>query len=349
MKNGRMTSYERVMTALEGGRPDRVPVVPIVRDWSARQVGFRFCDIMESVEKYVYAQYFCVRQFGYDAVWDLLAIHAEAEAMGSILKVPEDMPPSIEVPFVKDYEEDLGKLQIPDPWKDGRLPMILEGTRRLKELCKEEYAVIGYIQAPFRHASMLRGSEYVMRDVFKKPEQLKKLLEIATESLIVYGKAVAAAGADVICISDPSSSGDAVSREIWEEFGAPYTKMVVSEVRQTGIRMFLHICGDTSDRVDSLAETGVEGLSLDQKVDFSYARKTLGDSICLMGNVDPVQTLIFGNPEDVAAEAGYAITTAGKNGNFILSSGCMMPPDVPPENVTAMVDTARTKGVYPMS
>ena len=77
MARAEMKSYDRVMIALGGGQPDRVPVVPIVREWCARQVGFRFCDILVSIEKYVYAQYFCARHFGYDAVWDLLAIHAE--------------------------------------------------------------------------------------------------------------------------------------------------------------------------------------------------------------------------------------------------------------------------------
>jgi len=186
------------MTALHGGQPDRVPVVPIVREWCARQAGFRFCDILDSVEKYVYAQYACARHFGYDAVWDLLGIHAESEAMGSVLKVPDDMPPSVLEHPVKDYDKDLGKLRIPDPLRDGRLPFILEGTRRLKDLCRDQYPVIGYIQGPFRHASMLRGTEAVMRDVFKAPAKLEELLEIATESLIVYGQAVAEAGADIV-------------------------------------------------------------------------------------------------------------------------------------------------------
>jgi uroporphyrinogen decarboxylase len=349
MEGTEMNSYQRVMKALEGGQPDRVPVVPIVREWCARQVGFKFSEILGSVEKYVYAQYFCMRHFGYDAVWDLLAIHAESEAMGCVLKVPEDMAPSVLDYAIKDYDKDLGKLRVLDPQKDGRLPLILEGTRRLKELCKGEYALVGFIQAPFRHASMLRGSEFVMRDVFKAPKKLKELLEIATESQIVYGQAVAEAGADIICISDPTSSGDAVSRELWEEFGHPYTSRVVHAVKKTGVKMFMHICGNTSDRLDTFVTTGVEGISLDQKVDFAHARKTVGDSVCLIGNVDPVGTLFFGKPDDVAREAEYSIRNAGQKGNFILSSGCMMPPEIPPENLQAMVDTAKRIGTYPLA
>ncbi len=348
MNDKKMTSYERVMTALSGGQPDRVPVIPMVRGWCAKQVGFRFCDIMASIEKFVYTQYFCLRHFGYDAVWDLYGIHAESEAMGSVLKLPEDMPPSVTDHVVEDYGNDLGKLRIPDPHKDGRLPFILEGIKRLKELCKEEYAVIGYAQGPFRHASMLRGPENVMRDTFKKPKQLKELLEIATESQIKYVTAVAQAGADIVFLADPTSSGDAVSRATWEEFGLPYTKRVFDAIKKTGVKNFLHICGDTGDRLDSLAATGADGLSLDQKMDLSKAREALGDSICLIGNVDPIGSLLFGKPEDVAKETAYCIRSAGQKGNFILCPGCIVPPEAPSENVQAMVDTAKKVGLYPL-
>ena len=68
-----MTPYTRVLTALEGKKPDRIPVVPFAREWCSRQVGIEFVEEMESVEKHVYAQTYCVGQFGYDIVWDMFA------------------------------------------------------------------------------------------------------------------------------------------------------------------------------------------------------------------------------------------------------------------------------------
>ena len=125
---------------------------------------------------------------------------------------------------------------------------------------------------------------------------------------------------------DPSSSGDAVSPKVWREFGFPYTKRLVDAVKPTGIKIFLHVCGDTNDRLDSFAETGVShGLSLDQKVDMVRARETVGESICLMGNMDPSQILTFGTPDEVREKAEQAIQNAGRQGAFILWSGCMMP------------------------
>jgi uroporphyrinogen decarboxylase len=336
-----MTSYERMMTALEGKKPDRTPIFPLVRDWAVRQAGFTLSEAIQDAGKHVYAQFFCLNKFGYDAVRDLSAIHAESEAMGSRLKIPEDNAPSVVDFAVKDYDRDLPKLRIPNPWKDGRLPIILEGIKQLKGMCHQQVPVIAYIQAPFRHASMLRGSDDIMRDTYKRPDKVKELLEITTVSQIVYGIACVHAGADIIYISDPTSSGDAISVKTWEEFALPYTSRVVQAVKKMGVKMIMHICGDTSDRLQSLASTGVDCLSLDSKVDFGYARRVLDRKFCLMGNVDPTYTLPFKKPEEVAEESREVVDKAGMSGSLILSSGCGVPAITPPENIEAMVRVAR--------
>jgi uroporphyrinogen decarboxylase len=336
-----ITSYERMMMALEGKRPDRPPVFPMVRDWAIRQAGFRVSEVIQDVAKHVYTQFYCLKRFGYDGVRDLSAIHAESEAMGSRLKIPDDGAPSVVDFAVKDYDRDLAKLKIPNPWKDGRLPMILEGIKNLKGMCAKQVPVVAYIQAPFRHASMLRGSDEIMKDTYKRPGKVKDLLEITTVSQIVYGIACVHAGADIIFISDPTSSGDAISVKTWEEFGLPYTTRVVQAVKKTGVKMIMHICGDTSDRLESLTRTGVDCLSLDSKVDFGYARKVLGEDFPLMGNVDPTYSLPFKKPEEVEEESREVINKAGMSGGLILSSGCSVPAMTPPENIEAMVRAAK--------
>ncbi|MCK4339619.1 MAG: hypothetical protein KAW87_06505, partial [Candidatus Cloacimonetes bacterium] len=165
--NEKLTSYKRVMVALKGGKPDRVPVMPFVRDWATKQCGFTVEDTMNNVEKYVFSQYYCARSFGYDAVQDLGGVHAESETMGSKLKICKNEPPSIVDYVIKDYDKDLKKLRIFNPYTDGRLPIILEQIRRLKELCKGEIIVDSYLQAPFRHAAMLRGND-IYKDIIKK-------------------------------------------------------------------------------------------------------------------------------------------------------------------------------------
>ena len=335
-----MSSYKRIMMALEGKRPDRIPVFPLVRDWAIRQAGFKVSEVIQDVAKHVCTQFFCIKKFGYDTVRDLAAIHAESEAMGCKLEIKEDDSPSIIDHVVKDYDRDLPQLRIPNPWRDGRLPVILEGIRQLKGVFAKQVPVISYIQAPFRHANMLRGVDNLMRDIYRRPDKVKELLEITTLSQIYYGIACVHAGADIVHLSDPTSSGDAVSVKVWEEFGLPYTKRVVEAIKRMGVKVTMHICGDTSDRLESLALTGVDGLSLDHKVDFVYAKKVLGDRVCLIGNLNPTDTLVFKNADEVYEEARDLISAIGPS-HFILSGGCAIPAIAPPENIEAMVRAAK--------
>jgi uroporphyrinogen decarboxylase len=341
MKMEEMTPYERLMGALNGEPVDRVPVAPIVREWCAKQAGFTFSEIMGSAAKYVYAQYQCAKTFQLDALWDLWGIHAEAEAMGSVLKIPEDMACSVDIPAIQNYDEDLPKLKLPDPHKDAHLPLILEGIRQLKDLGSGQWPVLGYVQGPFRLASMLRGAESIMKDCMKKKPQLEEFLELCTNALIIYGTALVQAGADVIWIGDPTSSGDAVSKKLWLTYGFPYTKILVKALKANRVKILMHICGNTSDRLDTFAETGIDAMSLDEKVDLAYAREVMGQDICLWGNVSPARTMFLGKPEDVEKEASLSIKKglAGKS-NFVLCSGCMVPAEVPPQNMEALVTAA---------
>lgn len=337
--NGKMTSYERIMTAFRGGETDRVPVMILVGYWAAEQVGFSIKEIMENVEKHVFSQYYCAMNYGYDAVFDLSGIHAESEAMGCRLKYDQNIPSSIEKNIVKDYKTDLSKLKIFNPNKDGRIPLILEGIKRLKSLCKNNIAVIGYLQAPFRLATTLRGN-MIYRDIIKNNDNLKKLLEITTYTQIIYGTALVHAGADIIDISDPTSSGDLISKKQWEELGFKCIKRVVKELKKTGVKIMLHICGDTSDRLDTFVKLGIDGMSLDQKVDLGYARKVMGKKICIIGNVNPTN-LAYNTPDEISEESRSCIEKAGKNGSFILCSGCGVGIGTPPENIKAMVKIAQ--------
>lgn len=336
-----MNSYEKVMCVLEGKKPDRSPVIPIVSDWCSIQAGTEFIDELVNVEKHVYAQSFCAGQFGYDAVWDIGSRHSESEAMGSLLKISRGAKPYVEDFAVKNYETDLPKLKLFDPYTNRRLSTYLEQTRRLKKRFQNEIPVIGYVQAPFRHAAMLRGTENIMRDMHRHKEPLRELCELALSSLIVYAVAVISAGADIIFMSDPTSSGSAISKKQWEEWGLPYLKRLVGLIRRSGVKTILHICGNTEDRLESMADTGVDCLSLDEAVDFERARKILGPSYCLMGNIN-TSLMAVGSPESVEEATREVIAKAGRHGHLLVSGGCGLSANVPPENMSAMVRAAKS-------
>lgn len=338
MKSG-MTSYERVMAALSGEKPDRTPVIPLIRDWASKQLGFSMLDIMNNAEKYVFSQFYCMREYGYDYVRDLAGVHLESEAMGTSLKITPHGAPSVDKYAVK-TNDDVKKLRIPDPYKDGRLPLNVKIVAQLKSLCKGTTPVMCYVQAPLRNAAMLKGTDHVLRDMLKRPHELHELMEITTTCQITYANALINSGADIINISDPTSSGDMISRKQWEIFAYPYTLQLVKAVKDRGVKIIMHVCGDNSDRLDSFVSLGIDGISVDQKVDLAYARKVVGERFCLMGNVAP-DNLLLSNTEDIKIEAEECIAKAGKDGSFILSSGCQMSPDTPLDSMRSLVAAAK--------
>jgi uroporphyrinogen decarboxylase len=335
-----MNAYQRVMTVFDGKRPDATPVVPMVKEWCYRQAGLEYDLEEHQVEKHVYAQSYSQSTFGYDVVLTAYGPHSESEAMGSVLKITKGYIPSIAKPAVESYETDLPRLKLFDPYRNRRLTVILEGERRLKNRFVGEVPVMGFVQAPFRHACMLRGTEHVMRDMYRQKEKLQELCEIALFSLIVYAVAVISAGADIIMIADPTSSADLISKRQWEAWGLPLTRKLVNVMRPHGVKTILHVCGDTSDRFESLAETGVDCLSLDEAADLEKARRVLGADYCLMGNVS-INLLLFGTQEQVQGATEEAIAKAGRNGPLLISGGCEIPEVTKPENMTAMVKAAR--------
>ncbi len=339
MREERMNSYERVMSVLAGLKPDVTPVIPWVREWCSVQAGVDFIEEIDSPELHVKAQSRCLEEFGYDCVWDLLGMSAESEAMGSELKVIRGHVPSISKNVVQDYAADLPGMKPLDLNAGGRLSVILEGTRLLRKKYGGRVPVVAYVQAPLRHVCMLRGTEKVMTDVFKQKDNLRKLCEIATDSLIIYAEAQIRAGADIICLGDPVSSGAIISKKTWLEWGFPYTKRLVESIKGKGGKAMLHVCGNTMDRLESLTATGADILSLDTAVDFGEAREILGPDICLMGNVSTT-TLATGTPWAVREETRAVIEKAGRNGRLIISGGCLLGETCPAENVRAMVSAA---------
>jgi len=84
-------------------------------------------------------------------------------------------------------------------------------------------------------------------------------------------------------------------------------------LKKMGVKITVDIGGDTSDRLESLTLTGVD---LDHKVDLVYAKKVLGDRLCLIEKVNPTDTLVFKSADEVYNEARELISSVGA-GNFI--------------------------------
>lgn len=259
-------------------------------------------------------------------------------ALGARLKFPAVGSVDVEGPLVSSLS-DVDSLDPSRVRADAFCRAMWETASLVNRAIGHRYLVAVNCRAPFTLSGGLRGVEAFLRDIYKNRELAHRVLDLAAETCWQYARPFIDAGIEVIYLSDPSASGDLISRRHFAEFAAPYLKRVMSRIRQAGARILLHICGNIGDRLDIIGELAPDILSVDYKVDLGLAREKLGHKICIAGNVDPIGVLEHGSLADVARVAGECLARGGPG--FILLPGCEAPLGVPEANLRAFLAAAR--------
>jgi uroporphyrinogen decarboxylase len=288
------------------------------------------------------------KKYHMDSAFVLLGVAGVSEALGSVLRFPEDSTPFVAEYGVKSKED----LQHIEPLKfsnAGRFPLFLENLERLLEAFGDEVPVDLCLTAAFTTAANLCGTEFLMRQLYQDPEFVHRILRISLDAILVFlDKAVSL---DIsFSIGEPTASGDLISEKMFVEYAFPYLRELISAVRVSGRRISsLHICGNTKKIWNSMVEAGADILSLDEAIDLKSAKKTIGDRAALMGNIAPTDVMLLGNPQAVDEAVKKCISDAYDNPRgYILALGCGMPKNTPPENIHAFFNAARKYGKYPL-
>lgn len=344
-----LTSFQRVMTAIELREPDYVPVVPQITYTTARITGIRFQEAMYSAERMAEALIAGYKTIGYDGIyvgWES-SFNLVAEAMGCKLRIPPDGIPTVVERAVND-PSNIDKIKVVDPERDGRLPIHLKAIELVRREVGRDTPIFRYVPGPFTLAGMLRDQGKFLIDLIRNPDFIRDILKPSTESSKRFGVAVVEHGADVVVVADPLASTSVISPKMFDQFAFLHIKEVLRAVSEAGGIPSLHICGKTSPILKRMVDTGARVVELDYEVDLEYAKGEIGKSVCIEGNVNPNRVLLTGKPEDVEMKAKECITKASQGGGFILSSGCEVPLDAPLENIKAMVLAAKKYGRYPV-
>ncbi len=342
----KMRPVERIKLAVEHKQPDRVPVFPVCVAHAAKNYGITYRDYCTSAENLARAAIHCSRTYGLDGVFVQACGWQEAEAMGVELYYPEDNAPSGKAPIVKTREE-LKKLRVPDPLKDGRMPMVVKANELVvKEVGHELYVKSQIDQAPFALACELVGFEQAFLLMYDDPSFLHELLEICTETQIRYGKAIASTGVHNVFMGEAIASQ--ISPAQYKEFSLPYNRRVIDAMHELGVTVTLHTCGNSSYILELMADTGADIIEFDSMVDIAEAKRRVGDRVCLQGNVD-TGLVLQGTPDEVEAAAKDCIEKAASGGGFILACGCEPAPNTPQANLHALVAAAKKYGRYPIT
>lgn len=338
-----MTPKEIILTALRGGRPDRVPAALVGGGtWSVHHYRTTFEAMAGDAALMTDMLTTVAGELGSDIVYAGSGYpNFPAAALGGKIIFRPVGTPDLEGP-VAASEADLDGLDLSRIDRDPVLRTIGEAFRRTRRLIGDEFVVTVTAWAPFTLAARLIGEEVMMKSVFRRPAFVEKALALATAVLIrMYEPLVRERLLDVILLGDPTASGDLISRTQFERFSVPSLKIFTLWARSFGVHTIVHICGNTTDRIELFPLTGAACISLDQKTDIGRAKEVLAGGLCIAGNVDPVKVLLNGSEEETREACRSVMERAGNGGGFMLMPGCDIPPTVPFGNLKAFFRAAR--------
>jgi len=243
-----------------------------------------------------------------------------------------------------DFQASKATLPVTDP--DGFEDHVFGTLDKVIERVGKEYSVHGEVRAPFDHFLNLTGMEEGLMAILDNPDKTRKILDRTTEWSIALAVAQVRRGADAIKVSSPFAGSGFLSPDMYEEFILPFESRLAKAVRAEGKPIYTHTCGAIGDRLDLLCAAGISGIEcLDPPplgdVDIHEAIDLLKGKIFIKGNIDPVNTLLRGDADQVRQDVTNVIEASRKMDGFILSSACSVAPPAPPDNLKLMVDVCR--------
>lgn len=339
-----MTPKER-MAAFGRGEPiDHIPLVPDMGVTMSEYIGKTTNEYYNSSEVMKDTEVALFNRFRHDSVSISTTLMGMAEAMGSEIYYPKDGISQLKTPIVQ-KEEDLSKLKIVDPEKDGKLPILLEALEKIRDEIGDEADIGASMTSPFSVCSSVVGTGNLLRWMRKNKELVHKVMQIITKCNEAYIAALGKRGFST-SFCDPVASSSLLKREQFVEFVLPYLRKNVEDViRLCGSKPTLHICGKSRPIWEDIRDIGIGNFSLDNIESLSEAKEVLGDYCTITGNVPPVDVMFLGTPEEVEISIKKCIEE-GKDSpkGYILSTGCQIPKGTKIENIDAFMASGRKYG-----
>lgn len=264
------------------------------------------------------------------AAVSFMDLSIEAECFGATVVFSEDEVPTVKGRLIDDADE-ADALPIP-PMGSGRTGVSLNAVKEACTLITDRPVLAGMI-GPFSLAARLFDVSEIMLDCFDDPDMVHTVLEKVTAFLMEYARAFRAAGAHGVMMAEPVAG--LLSPALEEEFSSPYIQKIVDAVQDDDFAVLYHNCGDNVPKMlDSILSTGCAayhfGNAFDLKEDiFPF----VPEDTLILGNLDPAGILRMGTPETVREETLALLEKCAAYPNFVLSSGCDIPPQTPWENL----------------
>jgi len=330
-----MNSYQRVMNTLGGQPVDRLPVFAVLGAYGGKLTTTDLRTLFSDASAYVAGQRAVQEEFGFDLVMLPFDFSIIAEACGGEVAWSADQAPNMKRPGSRSAEMALAR-PLPDHLRSGRLPFMLDATRQLAALYKEQVPVIGVLPGPGVLPSLLIGMEQWMETVLFDAGQAQLLLDYTAPFYVSLANALLDAGADCLVITEGMASAEIAPRSLFAERFLPHLSATFSRIH--GPKVLHHTGGRLNHVLDLLPGLeGLVGVAVSSKDDLAEARRLLGPDLNLIGNLDNLSMPVL-TADDVYEMCQVRLKTAAPAGHYILAnSGADIPLATSTENLRAML------------
>ena len=275
-----------------------------------------------------------------DLIFTFMDLSVEANALGLPTVFPVDDSPTVQHgPLTEEDLERMGALDI--TW-DTRLQGYAAAVRLMALTLAPSTLRGAYVTGPYTLAALIMGAEEAAMATVLDPSRLARLCRLATDAALTYVRQLVAAGAQVICVLEPSAV--MLGAASFRRFSAEYVREIATACRGAGAATLYHVCGNATHLIDAMVESGVDGLSLDSAeagIDLPAIATRVPPAVILIGNVNPTGRILHGTPAEVADETSALLKQMAPYDNFVLSTGCDLPQKTPLENIAAFMETGR--------
>lgn len=263
-------------------------------------------------------------------------LSVEAEAFGSQIKVSDTEVPTVIGAIVSD-EDAADALEIPQVGS-ARTGTYIAAIEKAVELITDRPVFAGVI-GPYSLAGRLMDVSEAMIYCYDEPDMVHTVLDKVTQFLIAYCKAYKEVGANGVVMAEPLAG--LLSPALAAEFSHPYVKRIVDAVQDEHFIVIYHNCGNNTPLMTKdIYAIGAWGYHFGDAIDMKAMLPDAPADALVMGNVSPSAQFLRGTPESIYAETKRIMSECTGNSNYVISSGCDIPPMSPWENIDAFFKAA---------
>ena len=261
----------------------------------------------------------------------MMDLSVEAEAFGAEIHISDDEVPTV-IGAIAPDEEKADALTVPEVGA-GRTGLYIDAISKAVQMITDRPVFAGMI-GPFSLAGRLINVTEALIMCYEEPDMVHTVLEKASDFLVKYALAYKNVGASGIVMAEPLTG--LLSPSLAEEFSEPYVKKIVDAVQDDDFIVIYHNCGNGTIRmIGSILRTGASAYHFGNAIDMKEMMTKIPSDTIAMGNVDPASQFRNGTPDSIKAETKRIMSECCRYNNFVISSGCDIPPMTPWENIDA--------------